>query len=115
MRSDSKNPKKETTRTPFCQATGCFSLADVYVVIKETVNADYYEAAESTNYELDRKGYSNNQEGDEQEFDGFKLILYLCNRHDNDFKYLVKGSELMISKRCNLHTPQIQESRRQAG
>lgn len=38
------------------------------------------------------------------EFDGFKLILYyLCRRHDSEFKYLIRGSELLIAKRCDLH------------
>lgn len=36
-------------------------------------------------------------------FDGFKLILYLCRRHDREFKYLIRGSELRIAKRCDLH------------
>ena len=37
------------------------------------------------------------------DFDGFKLILYLCRRHDSEFKYLIRGSELRIAKRCDLH------------
>ena len=38
------------------------------------------------------------------EFDSFKLILYLCRRrHDSEFKYLIRGSELLIAKRCDLH------------
>ena len=36
-------------------------------------------------------------------FDGFKLILHLCRRHDSKFKYLIRGSELLIAKRCDLH------------
>jgi hypothetical protein len=43
----------------------------------------------------------------ELEFDGFKIILYLCGRHDGEFKYLSIGNELRISKRCNLHAPEI--------
>ena len=41
------------------------------------------------------------------DFDGFKLILYLCKRHDEEFKYLIKGSELWISKRQSLCCPEI--------
>ena len=38
------------------------------------------------------------------ESDGFsKLILYLYRRHDSEFKYLIRGSELPIAKRCDLH------------
>jgi hypothetical protein len=32
-----------------------------------------------------------------------KLILYLYRRHDSEFKYLIRGSELPIAKRCDLH------------
>jgi hypothetical protein len=39
------------------------------------------------------------------EFDGSNLILYLCRRHDSEFKYLIRGSELRIAKRCDLHLP----------
>ena len=80
---------------PFCQATGCFDHADVYIVLKETEEADYYEVSQDSGYEVESKS--------EVAFDGFKMILYLCKRHDNDFRYLVHGSELCIAKRCNLH------------
>jgi hypothetical protein len=32
-----------------------------------------------------------------------KLILYLYRRHDSEFKYLIRRSELPIAKRCDLH------------
>ena len=86
--------QKEKRARPFCQATGCFDLADVYVVLKETEEYDYYEVAKDNDY--------NKSEKNETEFDGFKLILYLCGRHDSDFKYLIKGSELRIAKRRDL-------------
>jgi hypothetical protein len=90
--------QREKRARPFCQATGCFDHADVYVVLKETEEADYYEVSKEKNYEME-KGFN--------EFDGFKMILYLCSRHDGEFKYLIKGSELRISKRCDLRVPEI--------
>jgi hypothetical protein len=88
--------QREKRARPFCQTTGCFDLADVYIVLKETEEADYYEANRDSNYE-----------NKETEFDGFKMILYLCSRHDGEFKYLIRGSELRIAKRCDLRAPQI--------
>lgn len=94
-----ENQREKRTR-PFCQATGCFDLADVYVVLKETEEADYYEVSKDSNYKKAEKGF-------DQQFDGFKMILYLCGRHDGEFKYLIRGSELRIARRCNLHAPEI--------
>ena len=93
--------QKEKRARPFCQATGCFDLADVYVVLKETEEPDYYEAGRDSNYKK-AKGFN-----EEMQFDGFKMILYLCGRHDSEFKYLIRGSELRIAKRCDLRAPQI--------
>jgi hypothetical protein len=100
MIRSAENQKEKRTR-PFCQATGCFDLADVYVVLKETEEPDYYMSREG-NYENAEKGFS-----DGMEFDGFKMILYMCSRHDGEFKYLIRGSELSIAKRCALHAPEI--------
>lgn len=94
--------QRERRIRPFCQATGCFDLADVYVVLKETEEPDYYEVSKDSNYEKMENGSDK-----ETEFDGFKMILYLCGRHDGEFKYLIRGSELRISKRCDLHAPEI--------
>jgi hypothetical protein len=91
--------QREKSATPFCQATGCFDNADVYLVIKETEEPDYYEARADTGYQKTAKEVF--------DFDGFKLILYLCKRHDEEFKYLIKGSELWISKRQSLCCPDI--------
>lgn len=91
--------RREKSVRPFCQATGCFDNADVYLVIKETEEPDYYEARSDTGYQKTRKEIF--------EFDGFKMILYLCKRHDEEFKYLIKGSELLISKRQSLCCPEI--------
>lgn len=95
-----ENQKVKRTR-PFCQATGCFDLADFYVVLKETEKTDYYEVTKESDYEKEEKEFG------DAEFDGFKMILYMCARHDGEFKYLVRGSELRIAKRCDLRAPQI--------
>jgi hypothetical protein len=93
--------QREKRARPFCQATGCFDLADVYVVLKETEEPDYYEVSRESDYEKAEKGFG------EAEFDGFKMILYMCARHDGEFKYLIRGSELRIAKRCDLRAPEI--------
>ncbi|WP_148680771.1 hypothetical protein [Candidatus Nitrososphaera gargensis] len=99
IRSNENRSEKRTR--PFCQVTGCFEHADFYVVLKETEEADYYEVNrdDNGNYEKVEKSL---------EFDGFKIILYLCSRHDDEFKYLIIGSELRIARRCNLlRAPEI--------
>ena len=98
--------RKEKRARPFCQATGCFDLADVYVVLKETEEPEYCEVSKETNYERAEMGFDQ-----EMRFDGFKMILYFCGRHDGEFKYLVRGSELRIAKRCHLHAPEIRQGR----
>ena len=91
--------EREKRARPFCQATGCFDHADAYVVLKETEVSDYYEARAKNGYQR--------TPSESVDFDGFKLILYLCRRHDEEFKYLIRGSELRISKRQNLCCPEI--------
>jgi hypothetical protein len=98
MIRSTENQREKRVR-PFCQATGCFDHADVYLVLKETEIPDYYEAKAENAYEKTR--------GEVLDFDGFKLILYLCSRHDDEFKYLIKGSELWVSKRQHLCCPEI--------
>jgi len=93
--------QREKIARPFCQTTGCFDHADYYVVIKETDVADYYEMSKESSYEKAQKSFK-----EQQEFDGFKLILYLCQRHESDFKYLIRGSELYVAKKRNLHFPE---------
>lgn len=95
----SEENRSEKTSRPFCQATGCFDHADVYVVLKETDVSDFYEGKAENGYRKSQK--------EVLDFDGFKLILYLCRRHDGEFKYLVRGSELWISKRQTLCCPEI--------
>ncbi|HEX7032574.1 MAG TPA: hypothetical protein VF172_06200 [Nitrososphaera sp.] len=99
----------EKRSRPFCQATGCFELADSYIVLKETEEPDYYhEVSRESNYEQVEKSFGGD---DETEFDGFKMIVYFCRRHDGEFKYLIRGSELRIAKRRNLHALEIRQGR----
>ena len=105
MTNGGKNERVKRS-SPFCQATGCFNHADVYVVLKET-DVETEAGASNQGFEYDeiRQGQNDATEKQfepETEFDGFKLILYLCYRHDNDFNYLIKGSELGVAKRCYL-------------
>lgn len=93
--------QREKRARPFCQTTGCFDLADVYVVLKETEEPDYYDVGKESDYEKTGKGFC------EAEVDGFKMILYMRDRHDGEFKYLIGESELRIAKRCNLRAPEI--------
>jgi hypothetical protein len=82
-----------STQRPSCQVAGCFEPASVYVVIRETdvniltTKSDGAERLESN---------------DPVDINAFKLILYLCARHDYDLKYLLKENELEISKRRHL-------------
>ena len=79
---------------PACQVAGCFEPASVYVVIRES---------DISGMHLDIRG---KQMIIEKDFPGdinvFKLILYLCARHDYDLKYLLKENELEITKRRHL-------------
>jgi hypothetical protein len=79
---------------PACQVAGCFEPASVYVVIKESdINALHFDAREKQMIiEKDSPG----------DINAFKLILYLCARHDYDLKYLLKENELEITKRRHL-------------
>ena len=79
---------------PSCQVAGCFEPASVYVVIKET-DVNFLSADADS-----RKILSDGVEG--SEINAFKLILYLCARHDYDLKYLLKENELEIAKRRHL-------------
>ena len=89
---------------PFCQATGCFETASFYLVVKETEEPNYYEIAENPNdFKSLKRAVTERQSEGDLNFDGFKMILYFCLRHQNDFKYLIRGSEIRISKSCRLH------------
>lgn len=79
---------------PACQVAGCFEPASVYVVIKESdINVLSLDARE-------RQMIVEKESPDD--VNAFKLILYLCSRHDYDLKYLLKENELEITKRRHL-------------
>ena len=100
----SANKEIAKTTTPSCQTTGCFEHAEVYVVVKETEEPFGYDEMRREN------GYEKTKRDSVIDFDGFKLILYLCGRHHNDFQYLLNGSELFISKRSYLGSSGVQPS-----
>jgi hypothetical protein len=79
---------------PACQVAGCFEPASVYVVIKESdINALNLDAHEKQMIV---------EKDSPDDINAFKLILYLCARHDYDLKYLLKENELEITKRRHL-------------
>jgi hypothetical protein len=88
--------KPPTSQLPSCQVAGCFEPASVYVVIKETdINALNIESKDKQQVVIER-------EDSPADVNAFKLILYLCARHDYDLKYLLKENELEIAKRRHL-------------
>jgi hypothetical protein len=79
---------------PGCQVAGCFERASVYVVIKESdINALNIDAGEKQMV-VERESLA--------DVNAFKLILYLCPRHDYDLRYLLEENELEITKRRHL-------------
>jgi hypothetical protein len=81
-------------QAPPCQVAACFERASVYVVIKETdVNALNIDAGENQMM-MEKDSLA--------DVNAFKLILYLCARHDYDLKYLMEENELQITKRRHL-------------
>jgi hypothetical protein len=89
--------KPPTSQRPSCQVAGCFEPASVYVVIKETdINALNIESKDKQQVVIEREDTL------AADVNAFKLILYLCARHDYDLKYLLKENELEIAKRRHL-------------
>gem|GEM_PF-1001834 len=96
---------------PMCQVAGCFEPAMVYIVIRETddivLDSQQVEQKLDIAWDHEPKGAvllgKNAGEPAKSEFSDdintFKLILYLCARHDYDLKYLLKENELQIVKR----------------
>ena len=94
MLDDQAHGERIAIEHPLCQVAGCFESASVYVVIKESeINALSLDAQDARM--LIEKDSHN-------EINAFKLILYLCARHDYDLKYLLKENELEITKRQHL-------------
>jgi hypothetical protein len=92
--SDGERGMQSSTQRPSCQVAGCFEPASVYVVIKET-DIGNLAAKLAPSQML-------SESNDPIDINTFKLILYLCARHDYDLKYLLKENELEISKRRHL-------------
>ncbi|MCI0558006.1 MAG: hypothetical protein MN733_05885 [Nitrososphaera sp.] len=93
--NDAGQSSQSPVRAPSCQVAGCFEPASVYVVIKETdINA---LGAESR-----LKLIATSADNSAGDINAFKLILYLCSRHDYDLKYLLKENELEIARRRHL-------------
>jgi hypothetical protein len=91
---DGGEGQRLTMQRPACQVAACFEPASVYVVIKESdINVLSLDPREK------QMVTENNSPGD---INAFKLILYLCARHDYDLKYLLKENELEITKRRHL-------------
>ena len=79
---------------PTCQVAACFERASVYVVIKESdINALNVDAGEKQMM-VEKDSLA--------DVNAFKLILYLCPRHDYDLRYLLEENELEITKRRHL-------------
>jgi len=78
---------------PACQVSACFEPASAYVVIKETEMNALSASSE------DRQRLMSEQDDSAADMNAFKLILYLCARHDYDLKFLLKENELEIAKR----------------
>jgi hypothetical protein len=71
----------------------------VYVVIRET-DAPAAGTAANANHLLAHKGEEDDNTVDN--FNSFRLILYLCDKHDYDLDYLISDNELEIAKRQHL-------------
>jgi hypothetical protein len=94
MLSDDHEALKIPMQRPACQVAACFEPASVYIVITESdINA----------LNVDSRDKQIMVEKDSlADVNAFKLILYLCPRHDYDFKYLLEENELEITKRRHL-------------
>jgi hypothetical protein len=94
MLIDDGEDLKVPLQQPACQVAACFERASVYVVIKESdINA----------FNVDGGDKQMTVEKDSlADVNAFKLILYLCARHDYDFRFLLEENELEITKRHHL-------------
>jgi hypothetical protein len=94
MFSDKGEGLRLPIQHPACQVAACFEPASVYVVIRESdINALNLDSGENQ-IVMERDSLA--------DVNAFKLILYLCPRHDYDFKYLLEENELEITKRRHL-------------
>lgn len=94
MLSDNGEGLRLPIQRPTCQVAACFEPASVYVVIRESdINALNVDSGENQ-IVMEKESLA--------DVNAFKLILYLCPRHDYDFKYLLEENELEITKRRHL-------------
>jgi hypothetical protein len=94
MLTDNGEGLRLPLQRPACQVAACFERASVYVVIKESdINALSVDTGEKQ-IMVERDSPA--------DVNAFKLILYLCARHDYDLKYLLEENELEITRRRHL-------------
>ena len=85
---------KVPLQQPACQVAACFERASVYVVIKESdINALNVDGIDKQ-MTVEKDSLA--------DINAFKLILYLCARHDYDLRFLLEENELEITKRHHL-------------
>ena len=100
MLADDGQGIRVPSRHPACQVAACFERASVYVVIKESdINALNVDGGEKQMM-VERDSLA--------DVNAFKLILYLCPRHDYDLRYLLEENELEITKRRHLMVKESQ-------
>ncbi len=100
MLTDGGEGLRVPLRHPACQVAACFERASVYVVIKESdINALNVDGGEKQMM-VERDSL--------EDVNAFKLILYLCPRHDYDLRYLLEENELEITKRRHLMVKESQ-------
>ncbi len=94
MLIDDGEDLKMPLQQPACQVAACFERASVYVVIKESdINAFNVDGGDKQMI-VEKDSLA--------DVNAFKLILYLCARHDYDFRFLLEENELEITKRHHL-------------
>jgi hypothetical protein len=94
MLIDDGEDLKVPLQQPACQVAACFERASVYVVIKESdINAFNVDGGDKQMIV---------EQDSPADVNAFKLILYLCARHDYDFRFLLEENELEITKRHHL-------------
>src|SRR5215218_9474950 len=94
MLSDDREGLRLPMQRPACQVAACFEPASVYVVITESdINALNLDSGDKQ-IMVEKDSLA--------DVNAFKLILYLCPRHDYDLRYLLGENELEITKRRHL-------------
>lgn len=94
MLIDDGEDLKVPLQQPACQVAACFERASVYVVIKESdINSLNVDGGDKQMM-VEKDSLA--------DVNAFKLILYLCARHDYDLRFLLEENELEITKRHHL-------------